>query len=116
MSSEIAWRAASFTSAGAAQSGKPCDRLTELCFIARRVISRMTDSVNCSAFADSMRRAICAMEDSGAVIKLKSKVYGWWEKKQSKRKTPNCIHCECCVGPLEAVATAVEGVDRKGVV
>src|SRR5712691_9421883 len=110
MSSEIACRAASLISAGAAKSGKPCERLTALCFIARRVISRMTDSVNCSAFADSMRRAICAMEDSGAVIELKSKVYGWWEEKQSKRKTANCIHCECCVGPLEAVATAVEGV------
>src|SRR5258708_28100044 len=67
MSSEIAWRAASFTSAGAAKSGKPCERLTALCFKARRVISRITDSVNCSAFAESMRRAICAMEDSEAV-------------------------------------------------
>src|SRR5713226_5198207 len=86
MSSEIAWRAASFTSAGAAKSGKPCERLTASCFNARRVISRMTDSVNCSAFAESMRRAICAMGDSGAVIELKSKVYGRREKKQRERK------------------------------
>src|SRR5713226_2837850 len=110
MSSEMACRAASLTSAGAAKSGKPCERLTALCFKARRVISRMTDSVNCSAFAESMRRAICAMDDSLAVIKLKSKVYGWREEKQSKRKTATCIYCVCCVWPAEAVATAVEGV------
>src|SRR5258708_37946964 len=114
MSSEIAWRAASFTSAGAAKSGKPCERLTALCFKARRVISRMTDSVNCSAFAESMRRAICAMEDSVAVIKLKSKVYGRREEKQSKRKTATCIYCVCCVWPAEAVATPVEGVGAFG--
>src|ERR1700692_1750492 len=57
MSSAMAWRAASLISAGAAKSGKPCDRLTAWCSSARRVISRMTDSVNCSALADNMRRA-----------------------------------------------------------
>src|ERR1700686_4537955 len=57
MSSAMAWRAASLISAGAAKSGKPCDKLTAWCSSAKRVISRMTDSVNCSALADSMRRA-----------------------------------------------------------
>src|SRR6202035_3558457 len=85
MSSEMACRAASLTSMGAGKSGKPCERLTALCFSASRVISRMTDSVNCSAFAESMRRAICATEDSGAVITLKSKVYGRREKKQRRK-------------------------------
>src|SRR4029077_2284636 len=85
MSSEMACRAASFTSAGAAKSGKPCERLMALCFNARRVISRMTDSVNCSAFAESMRRATCVMEDSGALIKSKSKVYERREKKQRRK-------------------------------
>src|SRR5258707_15803115 len=64
MSSLMAWRAASLTESGAGKSGKPCERFTALCFSARRVISRMTDSVNCSAFAEIMRREICAMEDS----------------------------------------------------
>src|SRR6266566_4939458 len=73
MSSAMAWRAASLISAGAGKSGKPWERLTALCFKARRVISRMTDSVNCSALADSMRRAISsarmgAMLDSEGVI------------------------------------------------
>src|SRR5260370_40696537 len=68
MSSEMALRAASLISSGAAKSGKPCERLTAPCFKARRVISRMTDSVNCSAFAESMRREICAIETSEAVI------------------------------------------------
>src|SRR5215813_9457197 len=68
MSSEMAWRAASLISAGAGKSGKPCDRLTALCFMARRVISRMTDSVNCSALAEIMRRAICVMLVSGVDI------------------------------------------------
>src|SRR3989442_15003971 len=68
MSSAIALRAASLISSGAAKSGNPWDRLTAPCFNARRVISRITDSVNCSAFAESMRREICAMEGSGAVI------------------------------------------------
>src|ERR1700693_4428776 len=68
MSSEMALRAASLISSGAAKSGKPCDKLTAPCFKARRVISRITDSVNCSAFAESMRREIRAIERSGAVI------------------------------------------------
>src|SRR5258708_38577410 len=68
MSSEMALRAASLISSGAAKSGKPCERLTAPCFKARRVISRMTDSVNCSAFAESMRREICAIDTSEAVI------------------------------------------------
>src|ERR1700686_3902619 len=68
MSSEMALRAASLISSGAAKSGNPWDRLTAPCFKARRVISRITDSVNCSAFAESMRREICAIERSGTVI------------------------------------------------
>src|SRR5258707_9294961 len=64
MSSEMACRAASLISAGAAKSGKPCERFTALCFSAKRVISRITDSVNCSAFAESMRRASCVIVDS----------------------------------------------------
>src|SRR6266699_5210825 len=68
MSSAMALRAASLISSGAAKSGNPWDRLTARCFKASRVISRITDSVNCSAFAESMRREICAMERSGAVI------------------------------------------------
>src|SRR6266851_1809544 len=68
MSSEMALRAASLISSGAAKSGKPCERLTAPCFKARRVISRMTDSVNCPAFAESMRREICAIDTSEAVI------------------------------------------------
>src|ERR1700747_2888526 len=71
MSSEMAWRAASFTSAGAAKSGKPCERFTAPCFIASRVISRITDSVNCSALAEIMRREICAIFDSGLLIYLR---------------------------------------------
>src|SRR5215471_18275099 len=66
MSSEMAWRAASLISSGAAKSGKPWERLTALCLIAKRVISRMTDSVNCSALAESMRRAMCDMLVSAA--------------------------------------------------
>src|SRR5882762_3014036 len=68
MSSAMALRAASLISSGAAKSGNPWDRLTAPCCKAKRVISRMTDSVNCSAFAESMRREICAIERSGAVI------------------------------------------------
>src|SRR5438132_4924786 len=68
MSSAIALRAASLISSGAAKSGNPWDRLTARCFKASRVISRMTDSVNCSAFAESIRREICAIERSAAVI------------------------------------------------
>ena len=65
MSSEMAWRAASLISAGAEKSGKPWERLTALCWMAERVISRMTDSVNCSALAESMRRATWDMLVSG---------------------------------------------------
>src|ERR1700692_4226537 len=54
MSSEIAWRAASFTSGDAGKSGNPWAMLTALYCIARRVISRITDSVKRSALADSV--------------------------------------------------------------
>src|SRR5258706_11483319 len=78
MSSEMACRAASFISAGAAKSGKPCERFTALCFSASRVISRISDSVNCSAFAESMRRATCVIVDS---FMAETKSLGWQRKK-----------------------------------
>ena len=37
---------------GAGKSGNPCARFTALCWNASRVISRITDSVNCVAFFD----------------------------------------------------------------
>src|SRR5258707_2180370 len=85
MSSEMAWRAASLTSAGAAKSGKPCERLTALCFRARRVISRMTDSVNCSAFAESVRRATWDMVESGREL-IKPMLLGIQQKAQPQEK------------------------------
>src|SRR5580704_9451803 len=57
----MAARAASFTSAGAGKSGKPCAKLTAPCCRARRVISRITDSVKYSAFSESIRRAVAAI-------------------------------------------------------
>src|SRR5579875_11158 len=45
--------AARLISSGAEKSGKPCERFTALCAIARRVISRITDSVKRAAFSDS---------------------------------------------------------------
>src|SRR5260370_19745358 len=44
--------AASLITAGAGKSGNPCDRLTPPGGSLRRVISRMTDAVNCVAFFD----------------------------------------------------------------
>src|ERR1700691_5408509 len=55
--------AARFTSAGAGKSGKPWERLMALCWMARRVISRITDSVNCSALRES--RGLVAAAASG---------------------------------------------------
>src|SRR5580658_5789510 len=52
MSAAMASCAARLISAGAGKSGKPCERFTALCFSARRVISRITDSVKRSAFAE----------------------------------------------------------------
>src|SRR5580704_16302243 len=60
MSAAIASCAARLISAGAGKSGKPCERLTALYCKARRVISRITDSVNCDAFAESCALAITA--------------------------------------------------------
>src|SRR5580700_1469624 len=48
----IASRAARLISAGAEKSGIPCARLTALCCIACRVISRITDSVKCSTLSE----------------------------------------------------------------
>src|SRR5712692_8950510 len=54
MSALMAAHAASLTEAGAGKSGNPCDRLTPPWASLSRVISRMTDSVNCSAFLEPM--------------------------------------------------------------
>jgi hypothetical protein len=53
-------------SAGAEKSGKPCERLTAPYFIASRVISRITDSVNELALRDTWRR----LEVIGVVMAL----------------------------------------------
>ncbi len=45
MSPLIAAHAASFIGSGIGKSGKPCARLIASCWLAMRVISRMTDSV-----------------------------------------------------------------------
>src|SRR5580658_6412092 len=53
MSAATASCAARLISAGAGKSGKPCERLTALFAMARRVISRITDSVNSATLCDS---------------------------------------------------------------
>src|SRR6185437_15447655 len=60
ISSAMASRAAILTSAGAAKSGKPWARFTALCSKARRVISRMTDSLNSDMRVLAKRRAVLA--------------------------------------------------------
>jgi hypothetical protein len=50
-------------SAGAAKSGKPCERFTAPYFRASRVISRITDSVNELAFFDT-----CLLFESEGVV------------------------------------------------
>src|SRR5215471_6927454 len=62
----MAAHAASFTAWGAAKSGNPCDRLTALCASLSRVISRMTDSVNCRAFLDPVTLDIDVLKRSSA--------------------------------------------------
>jgi len=52
----MACLARSLMSAGAAKSGKPCERLIAQCFKASRVISRMTDSVKRSALRETRLR------------------------------------------------------------
>src|SRR5438067_13703125 len=60
------------TSSGAAKSGNPCDRLTAPYFIASRVISRMTDSVNWLALRETRRE----IEGAGVVIELATDGHG----------------------------------------
>src|SRR6202171_3761479 len=60
MSSARACRAASFTSFDAGKSGNPWAIFTASYCSASRVISRITDSVKLSVFADSIRRAAIA--------------------------------------------------------
>src|SRR2546430_15786201 len=72
MSSAIACIATRLMSSGAAKSGKPCDRLTAPYFIASRVISRMTDSVNRLALRETRRET----EGAGVVIELATDEHG----------------------------------------
>src|SRR5258708_13659425 len=53
MSSAMACMATRLISSGAAKSGKPCDRFTAPYFMASRVISRITDSVNWVALRET---------------------------------------------------------------
>src|ERR1700732_2766827 len=57
----MAARAASLTSGGAGKSGNPCARLTASYCNAKRVISRITDSVKYSAFSESINLAVLAI-------------------------------------------------------
>src|SRR6185369_1077635 len=57
-------------SSGAEKSGKPCDRFTAPCFIASRVISRITDSVNELALWETCR---CLETEGVAMIFTPSK-------------------------------------------
>src|SRR5258708_5153808 len=57
-SASIAAFAASFSSCGHAKSGKPCARLIASCWIASRVMSRITDSVKLAAFRETRMFAI----------------------------------------------------------
>src|SRR5215813_12703385 len=54
--------AARLMSSGAGKSGKPCERFTAPYFIASRVISRMTDSVNCEALRETRPDVVGAGE------------------------------------------------------
>src|SRR5713226_6295716 len=60
-------------SSGAGKSGNPCERFTAPYFIASRVISRITDSVNRLALRE-MRREI---EGAGVVIELATDSHGY---------------------------------------
>src|ERR1700683_2268152 len=53
MSAAIASCAARLISMGAGKSGKPCDKFTASYWMANRVISRITDSVNCAVLEES---------------------------------------------------------------
>src|SRR6266496_469071 len=64
--SAMACIATRLMSSGAAKSGKPCERLTAPYFIASRVISRITDSVNRLALRETRRE----IEGAGVVIRL----------------------------------------------
>src|SRR5712691_1938901 len=64
MSSAMACIATRLMSSGAAKSGKPCERLTAPYFIASRVISRITDSVNRLALCETW----CCLEMAGVVM------------------------------------------------
>src|SRR5690242_14195953 len=84
-SAAMAARAASLTSAGAGKSGNPCARLTASYCKAKRVISRITDSVKYSAFSESIKRAVLAilsgvgLASAGLVIRnfrKRERVYG----------------------------------------
>src|SRR5271170_3014306 len=71
MSAAMASWAARLISAGAGKSGKPCERFTALWRIAKRVISRMTDSVKRPALAESFG-LVAASRSSGAGFILRS--------------------------------------------
>src|SRR5580698_9505027 len=72
MSAAMAFCAACLISAGAGKSGKPCERLTAPCLRASRVISRMTDSVNCAALAESCGLVFAAGWGCAGFIRLSS--------------------------------------------
>src|SRR5579863_2037020 len=83
MSPEMALLAASFTSSAAGKSGNPCAMLTASYCIARRVISRITDSVKRSALSESLRCTAAAnllvppMDGSPAPDKLDGALNGF---------------------------------------
>src|SRR5256885_1644378 len=90
-------------SSGAAKSGKPCERLTAPYFIASRVISRMTDSVNWLALRETRRE----IEGVRVVIELATDLHGFGTDMKTRpiiSLGPICVYlcesvvvCESCV-------------------
>src|ERR1700683_8334 len=70
MSAAIASCAACFISRGAGKSGKPCDKFTALYWMANRVISRITDSVNCAVFEESSGLMLAVRGEFDGIIFL----------------------------------------------
>src|SRR5260370_12199157 len=84
----MAARADSLTSSGAGKSGNPCARLTASYCKAKRVISRMTDSVKYSAFSESIDRAVLAILSAVGLASAELVIIGLREGGRIYGRTP----------------------------
>src|SRR5581483_12316605 len=103
--------AAFFRSTGAGKSGNPCARLTALCIIARRVISRITDSVKLAV--RSLRKVFAGAAKDMKLWSHARSIIISFDMGSGERAQAETLDARKALAILDSVSDAVAAFDRE---